>query len=91
LFSCKNESAAIGQTLAQIQQLQLAHEIIVVNDGSTDQTKQVAETAGAKVVTILTLKEMVQPLKQGHVLQQVTSLYLWMQMGSMIRKIFLAY
>jgi glycosyltransferase involved in cell wall biosynthesis len=34
--------------LAQIQQLQLAHEIIVVNDGSTDQTKQVAETAGAK-------------------------------------------
>ena len=47
----KNESAAIGQTLAQIQQLQLAHEIIVVNDGSTDQTKQVAESAGAKVLT----------------------------------------
>ena len=51
VLPAKNESAAIGQTLAQIQQLQLAHEIIVVNDGSTDQTKQVAETAGAKVVT----------------------------------------
>ncbi|NWK80873.1 glycosyltransferase family 2 protein [Acinetobacter sp. SwsAc4] len=51
ILPAKNESAAIGQTLAQIQQLQLAHEIIVVNDGSTDQTKQVAETAGAKVVT----------------------------------------
>ena len=51
VLPAKNESAAIGQTLAQIQQLQLAHEIIVVNDGSTDQTKQVAETAGAKIVT----------------------------------------
>ena len=51
VLPAKNESAAIGQTLTQIQQLQLAHEIIVVNDGSTDQTKQVAETAGAKVVT----------------------------------------
>lgn len=51
VLPAKNESAAIGQTIAQIQQLQLAHEIIVVNDGSTDQTKQVAETAGAKVVT----------------------------------------
>lgn len=51
VLPAKNESAAIVQTLAQIQQLQLAHEIIVVNDGSTDQTKQVAETAGAKVVS----------------------------------------
>ena len=51
VLPAKNESAAIGQTLAQIQQLQLAHEIIVVNDGSTDSTKQVAETVGAKVVT----------------------------------------
>ena len=51
VLPAKNESAAIGQTIAQIQQLQLVHEIIVVNDGSTDQTKQVAETAGAKVVT----------------------------------------
>ncbi|OAL77849.1 glycosyl transferase [Acinetobacter sp. SFB] len=51
VLPAKNESGAIGQTLAQIQQLQLFHEIIVVNDGSTDNTKQVAEEAGAKVVT----------------------------------------
>lgn len=51
VLPAKNESAAIGQTIAQIQQLQLAYEIIVVNDGSTDHTKQVAESAGAKVVT----------------------------------------
>lgn len=51
VLPAKNESAAIGQTIMQIQQLQLAQEIIVVNDGSTDPTKQVAESAGAKVVT----------------------------------------
>lgn len=51
VLPAKNESGAIGQTIVQIQQLQLAHEIIVVNDGSTDNTKQIAEAAGAKVVT----------------------------------------
>ncbi|WP_372403638.1 glycosyltransferase family 2 protein [Acinetobacter piscicola] len=51
VLPAKNESAAIGQTIAQIQLLQLAHEVIVINDGSTDQTKQVAESAGAKVVS----------------------------------------
>ena len=90
VLPAKNESAAIGQTLAQIQQLQLAHEIIVVNDGSTDQTKQVAESAGAKVVTHPYSKGNGAAIKTGHAQQQVTSLYLWMQMGSMIRKISLA-
>ncbi len=51
VLPAKNESAAIGQTITQIQQLKLAHEIIVVNDGSSDQTQQVAESAGAKVFT----------------------------------------
>ncbi|WP_318342566.1 glycosyltransferase family 2 protein [Acinetobacter sp. 16] len=51
VLPAKNESTAIGQTIECIKQLSIAHEIIVVNDGSTDQTKQVAETAGAKVVT----------------------------------------
>lgn len=51
VLPAKNESAAIYHTITQIQQLQLAHEIIVVNDGSTDNTKHVAENLGAKVVT----------------------------------------
>ena len=51
VLPAKNESAAIGQTITKIRSLQLDTEIIVVNDGSTDNTAQVAEQAGAKVVT----------------------------------------
>lgn len=51
VLPAKNEALAIGETITQIRALYQDAEIIVVNDGSTDQTKQVAENAGAKVVT----------------------------------------
>ena len=51
VLPAKNEALAIGETITQIRALYQGAEIIVVNDGSTDQTKQVAENAGAKVVT----------------------------------------
>ncbi len=51
VLPAKNESAAIGQTIECIKQLSIAHEIIVVNDGSTDSTQAVAEHAGATVIT----------------------------------------
>ena len=51
VLPAKNESGAIGQTIERIKQLNIAHEIIVVNDGSTDSTQAVAEQAGATIVT----------------------------------------
>lgn len=51
VLPAKNESGAIGQVVEKIKQLDIIHEIIVVNDGSADDTKQIAEAAGAKVVT----------------------------------------
>lgn len=51
ILPAKNESAAIGATVAGIIALLPDAEVIVVNDGSTDNTLEVAETAGARVVT----------------------------------------
>jgi len=51
VLPAKNESGAIGSTIERIKQLSIAHEIIVVNDGSIDSTQAVAEHAGATVVT----------------------------------------
>ena len=54
VLPAKNESAAIGATIAGIRQLYsngAAVEVLVINDGSTDNTAAVAEQAGAKVVS----------------------------------------
>lgn len=51
VLPAKNEAAAIGLTIAALKNLTCIHEIIVVNDGSSDQTLQVAEQAGAKVIS----------------------------------------
>lgn len=50
VLPAKNESAAIGATIDGIVSLLPDAEIIVVNDGSTDNTAEVAAAAGAKVV-----------------------------------------
>ncbi len=51
ILPAKNEAAAVGTTVATTLTLFPQAEVIVVDDGSTDETAQVAETAGAKVVT----------------------------------------
>jgi len=50
-----NEAAALGPVLLRahkvLQNLGVAHEVIVVDDGSTDQTAKVATVSGARLVT----------------------------------------
>ncbi len=50
VLPAKNESAAIGQTLQKLRMQCALAEIIVVNDGSTDDTAAVAQAVGARVV-----------------------------------------
>lgn len=46
----KNESAAVGATVARIRALLPQAEILVINDGSNDDTATVAQNAGARVL-----------------------------------------
>ncbi|MDE2421516.1 MAG: glycosyltransferase family 2 protein [Gammaproteobacteria bacterium] len=51
VLPAKNEAGAIGLTIQKIKQTVPHAEVIVVNDGSTDNTQQIAEQAGAKVTS----------------------------------------
>jgi len=56
VIPAKNEQASIASVVSSIKSLELSdkfniHEIIVVNDGSTDETAKVADAAGAKVIS----------------------------------------
>jgi glycosyltransferase involved in cell wall biosynthesis len=50
VLPAKNESLAIGATVSRIRALYPEAEILVVNDGSSDNTAEVAQAAGATVV-----------------------------------------
>jgi glycosyltransferase involved in cell wall biosynthesis len=51
ILPAKNEVGAVGDTVRRIRQAFPDAEVLVVNDGSTDDTAQVAEAAGARVIT----------------------------------------
>ena len=50
ILPAKNEAASIGAVIARIRQLYPDDEILVVNDGSDDNTASLAEAAGARVI-----------------------------------------
>jgi len=51
IIPAKNEAATIGQVAGTIQGLYPDAELIVVDDGSTDETADLAREAGAKVIS----------------------------------------
>jgi glycosyltransferase involved in cell wall biosynthesis len=51
ILPAKNESGAVGLTVAKILELHPSAEVIVVNDGSTDDTVRLATEAGARVIS----------------------------------------
>ena len=58
VLPAKNESLSVGGTVSAILALFPDAEVIVVNDGSTDETETVARQAGARVLT--------QPYSKGN-------------------------
>jgi len=50
LIPAYNEAATIGEVLAQVARLELDKQVIVVDDGSSDDTAAIAEAAGATVI-----------------------------------------
>ncbi|WP_199138224.1 glycosyltransferase family 2 protein [Delftia sp. ASV31] len=51
VLPAKNEALSVGLTVRRIRECMPDAEIIVVNDGSTDDTAQIAEQASASVVS----------------------------------------
>lgn len=51
VLPAKNEALSVDLTVRRIRECMPDAEIIVVNDGSTDDTAQIAEQAGARVVS----------------------------------------
>jgi glycosyltransferase involved in cell wall biosynthesis len=51
VMPAKNESFSIGKVVTSVREICPLAEIIVVNDGSSDETAQIAAAAGAKVIS----------------------------------------
>jgi len=60
-----NEEAAIGDTVADVQKHFRPDELIVVSDGSTDRTGEIAARLGARVIRLETNRGKGAAVRQG--------------------------
>jgi glycosyltransferase involved in cell wall biosynthesis len=60
-----NESATVEAVIKAVKSLDIVDEVIVVDDGSTDETAQIAEKAGAIVISHATNSGKGAALKTG--------------------------
>jgi glycosyltransferase involved in cell wall biosynthesis len=52
IVPARNEEASVGDVVAEIRALDPELEVVVIDDGSTDRTAEVARAAGARVVSL---------------------------------------
>ena len=62
-----NEDKTVGNVIKAVKSLNYIYEIIVVDDGSQDNTAQVAEKAGAKVIQHLKNRGKGSAIKTGFI------------------------
>lgn len=65
VIPAKNEAATVGNVVSKIKGLYVGAQVIVVNDGSTDNTAGIALQAGAEVITHLYSKGNGASIKSG--------------------------
>ena len=65
VIPAKNEAATVGDVVSKIKGLYIGAQVIVVNDGSTDNTAGIALQAGAEVITHLYSKGNGASIKSG--------------------------
>jgi cellulose synthase/poly-beta-1,6-N-acetylglucosamine synthase-like glycosyltransferase len=82
IIPAHNEEEGIADVINGVKGLNTGYEIIVVDDGSTDNTYKLAAESGVKVIRHPYNKGYGAALKTGIRNAEADVVFLWMQMGS---------